>query len=117
MVHCRPLTFDPAPFPRMSICRADLGDPATLVKACEGVDCIVHLAGVLAARFETSEWSVFATAACCEAVASLFGTVAPFTRDFIRIGMVSSAADNSRMKSELLPGLAYPTLREGLSLL
>ena len=38
-------------------------------------------------------------------------------RDFIRIGMASSVADTSRMKRELLPRLAYPTLREGLSLL
>jgi hypothetical protein len=31
--------------------------------------------------------------------------------------MVSSVADTSRMKRELLPRLEYPTLREGLSLL
>lgn len=286
MVHRRPLPFDPAPFPRISICRADLEDPASLAKACEGVDCIVHLAGVLfrprpesflprtntgyvanlataameagvgkfvlisfphvegettpyhpatdrldqdpasihartrldaerilfeecrntrmtpvvlragmvygrgvlmieAARWllrhrllavwrrptwnhllalpdflrgvaaviesegargiynladdepltlqnfldrvadhwgfprpwRVPEWSVVAAAACCEVFASVFGTVSPFTRDFIRIGMASSVADTSRMKRELLPSLEYPTLREGLSLL
>ena len=63
------------------------------------------------------EWSVFAAAACCEVFASVFGTISPLTRDFIRIGMASSVADTSRMKSELLPLLEYPTLREGLSLL
>jgi nucleoside-diphosphate-sugar epimerase len=63
------------------------------------------------------EWSVFAAAACCEVFASVFGTISPLTRDFIRIGMASSVADTSRTKSELLPQLEYPTLREGLSLL
>src|SRR5512132_3418771 len=47
MIHRRPLPFDTAPFPRMSICRADLEDPASLARACDGVDCIVHFAGVL----------------------------------------------------------------------
>jgi nucleoside-diphosphate-sugar epimerase len=286
MVHRRPLPFDPAPFPRISICRADLDDPASLAKACEGVDCIVHLAGVLfrpqpetflprtntgyvanlataateagvgkfvlisfphvegetspgqpatdrldrnpssihartrlaaernlfevcrngrmtpvvlragmvygrgvlmieAARWllrhrllgvwkrptwnhlislpdflrgvtaaiesektrgiynladdeprtlqqfldriadhwgfprpwRVPVWSVFGVAAGCEVFASIFGTVSPFTRDFIRIGMVSAVADTSRMKSELLPALEYPTLEKGLSLL
>jgi nucleoside-diphosphate-sugar epimerase len=63
------------------------------------------------------EWSVFAAAASCELFASVFGTAAPLTRDFVRIGMASSVADTSRMKRELLPRLEYPTLREGLSLL
>jgi nucleoside-diphosphate-sugar epimerase len=286
MVHRRPLPFDPAPFPRISVCRADLEDPESLAKACEDVDCVVHLAGILfrprpesflprtnttyAANLATAamdagvgkfvlisfphvegettpnrpatdrldqkpdsihartrlaaernlfeecrdgrmtpvvlraamvygrgvlmieaarwllqhrllgvwrrptwnhlialpdflrgvtaaieseqargiynladdepltlqdfldrvaghwgfsrpwrvpEWSVFATAACCEVFASVFGTVSPFTRDFIRIGMASSVADTSRMKRELLSSLEYPTLREGLSLL
>jgi len=63
------------------------------------------------------EWSVFAAAACCEVFASIFGTRSPLTRDFIRIGMASSVADTSRTKSELLPTLEYPTLRDGLSLL
>jgi nucleoside-diphosphate-sugar epimerase len=63
------------------------------------------------------EWSVFAVAGCCEAFASIFGTTSPLTRDFIRIGMVSSVADTSRTKRELLPRLEYPTLKEGLSLL
>jgi nucleoside-diphosphate-sugar epimerase len=63
------------------------------------------------------EWSLYAAAGCCELFASIFRTASPLTRDFLRIGMVSSVADTSRMKRELLPRLEYPTLREGLSLL
>lgn len=47
MVHRRTLPFDVGPYPRASICRADLGDPSTLVEACRGIDGLVHLAGVL----------------------------------------------------------------------
>ena len=62
-------------------------------------------------------WSFYAAAAGCEAFGSIFGTAAPLTRDFIRIGMASSVADTTRMKRELLPRLAYPTLQDGLELL
>jgi nucleoside-diphosphate-sugar epimerase len=62
-------------------------------------------------------WMLYAAAAGCEVFAGIFRTKAPLTRDFIRIGMVSSVADTTRMKRELLPALAYPTLREGLCLL
>jgi len=55
--------------------------------------------------------------AAVELGAAVFGTRAPLTRDFIRIGMVSHVMDTARMKRELLPGLQYPTLREGRSLL
>ena len=55
--------------------------------------------------------------ASCEAFAAIFGTKSPLTRDFIKIGMASSVADTSRMKRELLPKLAYPSLKEGLALL
>jgi nucleoside-diphosphate-sugar epimerase len=54
MIHRRPLPFDASRFPRVSIARADLEDPASSRKACEDVDCVVHLAGVLfAPRPET----------------------------------------------------------------
>jgi nucleoside-diphosphate-sugar epimerase len=56
-------------------------------------------------------------AACVEVYASIFGTTAPITRDFIRIGMASYTMDTSRMRAELLPELAYPSIQEGLSLL
>jgi nucleoside-diphosphate-sugar epimerase len=62
-------------------------------------------------------WMFPLAAANCEIFASIFQTKSPLTRDFIKIGMVSSVADTSRMKRELLPHLAYPSLKEGLVLL
>lgn len=59
----------------------------------------------------------YAAAAACELYAALFGTAAPLTRDFIRIGMASYHSDTSRMKRELLPALRHPTLESGLKLL
>lgn len=62
-------------------------------------------------------WCFYAAAWCCEAFATAFKTRSPLTRDFIKIGMASYVSDTSRMKQELLPELAYPTLKEGLALL
>ena len=62
-------------------------------------------------------WMFPLAAAGCEGFASVFRTKSPLTRDFIKIGMVSSVADTSRMKRELLPQLAYPSLHAGLVLL
>ena len=62
-------------------------------------------------------WMFPLAGASCEAVASIFRTKSPLTRDFIRIGMVSSVADTSRMKRELLPNLDYPSLDTGIALL
>jgi nucleoside-diphosphate-sugar epimerase len=42
---------------------------------------------------------------------------APLTRDFIRIGMASYVSNTDRMKAELLPTVAYPSLQQGLELL
>jgi len=53
----------------------------------------------------------------CELWGALWGKPAPLTRDFIRIGMVSHVGDTGRMKAELRPTLAYPTLEDGLPLL
>jgi nucleoside-diphosphate-sugar epimerase len=61
-------------------------------------------------------WAFHAAAACCEAFALLFHTASPLTRDFVRIGMASYTADTSRMKQDLLPQPAFPTLRDGLVL-
>jgi nucleoside-diphosphate-sugar epimerase len=55
--------------------------------------------------------------AMSEAAATVLGTASPLTRDFIRIGMVPHVVDTTRMRRELLPRLAYPTLREGLAIL
>ncbi|MHB9111308.1 MAG: NAD-dependent epimerase/dehydratase family protein [Thermoleophilia bacterium] len=63
------------------------------------------------------EWAFYAAGVLTEAFAAIFRTRAPLTRDFIRIGMASYAADTSRMKAELLPELQYPTLDEGIVLL
>lgn len=61
---------------------------------------------------------MFPLAAClCEAYATIFSTRSYLTRDFVRIGQAPYFSDTSRMKNELLPELAYPTLREGLALL
>lgn len=59
----------------------------------------------------------YLAAAMVEAFAGIFGTAAPITRDFIRIGMASYTADISRMKEELIPELTYPTIEQGLTLL
>jgi nucleoside-diphosphate-sugar epimerase len=59
----------------------------------------------------------YLAAGLVEAYARLFGTAAPLTRDFIRIGMVPHVIDTRRLRAELLPQLAYPTLDEGISLL
>jgi nucleoside-diphosphate-sugar epimerase len=47
LVHHKALPFDASGFPNVSVCRADLGKPATLSEACEGAECVVHFAGVL----------------------------------------------------------------------
>jgi nucleoside-diphosphate-sugar epimerase len=53
----------------------------------------------------------------CELWGALWGTPAPLTRDFIRIGMVPHVCDTQRMRAELLPEIGYPTLESGLGLL
>jgi hypothetical protein len=58
-----------------------------------------------------------AAAVTSEMAALIFHTAAPLHRDIIKAGMTSSVADNSRMKRELRPVLAYPTLNEGISLM
>ena len=61
--------------------------------------------------------SFYLAASAVETFATVFRTAAPLTRDFIRIGMASYAMDTARMKRDLRPRLAYPTLTEGLALL
>lgn len=63
------------------------------------------------------KWCFYAAASCVEAFATLFRTASPLTRDFITIGMASCVADITRMKRELLPQLAYPSLKQGIVLL
>ena len=58
-------------------------------------------------------WLIFTAASIFEAWSWLFGTRAPLTRDFIRIGMASYYGDTSRMRKELLPELKYKIVQEG----
>jgi nucleoside-diphosphate-sugar epimerase len=53
----------------------------------------------------------------CELWGAVWGTPAPLTRDFIRIGMVSHVGDTTLMRRDLVPMLGYPTLEDGLGLL
>lgn len=62
-------------------------------------------------------WMFEAAAVTSEMAALIFHTAAPLNRDIIKAGMTSCVADNSRMKRELRPVLAYPTLNEGISLM
>ena len=59
-------------------------------------------------------WMIKMAASSVELFATVFGTAAPLTRDFLRIGMASYSMDTSRMKKELLPRLKFPTLKEGI---
>jgi nucleoside-diphosphate-sugar epimerase len=63
------------------------------------------------------EWLIHLAALGCELGASVIDAPSPLTRDFVKIGMTSYWGDTTRMKSELLPRLAYPRLEDGLSLL
>ena len=47
-------------------------------------------------------WTIELAAAACEAFALAAGTLAPLTRDFVRIGRVPYWGDTSRMRGELL---------------
>ena len=61
------------------------------------------------------KFAVHAGAACVEFSALVFGTAAPFTRDFVRLGMVPHVMDTTRMRRELLPALIYPTIEHGMA--
>jgi nucleoside-diphosphate-sugar epimerase len=63
------------------------------------------------------EWMFHVAGISCEGAALILRTGAPLNRDIVRAGMTSCVADNSRMKRELLPVLAYPTIAEGMKLL
>jgi nucleoside-diphosphate-sugar epimerase len=47
LVHRKPPAPDLLRQPRVSVVRGDLSEPESLVPACQGIDCVVHLAGVL----------------------------------------------------------------------
>ncbi len=56
---------------------------------------------------------ILAAATASEAFAGTFGTVAPLTRDFVRLGRVPHCCHTHRMRRELLPQLKYPTFATG----
>jgi len=62
-------------------------------------------------------WTFYWAAWWVELYARVFGTPAPITRDFIRIGMASYWSDTSRMKADLLTELEHPKLSDGIYLL
>jgi nucleoside-diphosphate-sugar epimerase len=92
-----------------------LGDDVPLTLQ-DGLDRFAEHWGT-AKPLRLPRWTFYAAAAAVEAFALVTGSTAPIHRDFIRIGMVSHVGDTSRMKQELLPHLAYPSLDEGLTLL
>jgi nucleoside-diphosphate-sugar epimerase len=59
-------------------------------------------------------WAIELAAGLCEAFALVARTASPLTRDFVRIGRVPYWGDTSRLRRELLPQLAHPTLASGL---
>src|SRR5215469_3568350 len=61
-------------------------------------------------------WSIYFAAGLCELFASVFGTTAPLTRDFIRIGTVSHWGETSRARAQLIPQLRYRSLADGLAI-
>jgi nucleoside-diphosphate-sugar epimerase len=63
------------------------------------------------------DWSFRMAAAICETTALLLGTATPLNHDILNAGMTSCVADTTRVKRELLPQFAYPTINEGLALL
>jgi nucleoside-diphosphate-sugar epimerase len=57
LTHRKEMPFDVTPYKNASVCKADLGDPASLNDVCADVDCVVHFAGVLfAPRPEEFLW-------------------------------------------------------------
>lgn len=93
----------------------NLGDDGLLTLQ-EFLDALAERWGYARPR-RLPRWTFYVVAAAVELCASVFGTRAPLTRDFVKIGMASYYADTSRMKAELIPALQYPTLQEGLVLL
>jgi nucleoside-diphosphate-sugar epimerase len=58
-------------------------------------------------------WMILTAAAACETFATVFGTMSPLTRDFVRLGRVDHCCDTRRMRAELLPQLKFPTFALG----
>jgi nucleoside-diphosphate-sugar epimerase len=63
------------------------------------------------------KWAFHLAGVSCETASLLFRVPTLLNRDIVNAGMTSCVADTSRMKRELLPELAYPTIKQGLNLL
>ena len=57
---------------------------------------------------------IYAAAWLSELFATIAGTPAPLTRDFVRIGRVSYWGHTRRAREELIPELEHPDLEHGL---
>lgn len=57
---------------------------------------------------------IYSAARLCELYSSLTGSASPLTRDFIDIGRVPYYGDTTRFRTELLPKLSHPTLKDGI---
>jgi nucleoside-diphosphate-sugar epimerase len=62
-------------------------------------------------------WMFHLAGVTCEMASLLPHVPTLLNRDIVKAGMTSCVADTSRMKRELLPVLAYPTIQQGLNLL
>ncbi len=62
-------------------------------------------------------WIFRLAGVACEMTSLLFHVPTLLNRDIVNAGITSCVADTSRMKRELLPTLAYPTIEQGLKLL
>jgi nucleoside-diphosphate-sugar epimerase len=62
-------------------------------------------------------FAFYCAASICENTASVLRTGTPLTRDMVEMAMTSVVAETTRMKQELMPQLAYPSLDQGLMIL
>lgn len=89
----------------------------------EGIQTLRHFLKRATQQWKTCRpipmplWMILTAARFFELWSRLFGTRAPLTVDFVRIGMVQYYGDTSRMRSELLPELKYPTFEDGIGTL
>jgi nucleoside-diphosphate-sugar epimerase len=102
----------------------ELDGACGIYQACD--DCPIKLQDFLdrlAAHYDCQKprrlprWMFRLAGVSCEMASLLFRVPALLNRDIMKAGMTSCVADTSRMKRELLPALAYPTIEQGLKLL
>jgi len=62
------------------------------------------------------EWMIYSAARIFEVTSQVFNIPSPLTKDFLDIGRTSYYGDTTRMRSELLPVLKYPTMQDGIEI-